>query len=196
MKQDVLELMKQLDKDNIRTQMVLQCSPLFTGLKVSNLLIVPGEDEADLSEILEGTGIEYAALTELKDRTIFFLYRRERLCRWLEKEENRSFLEDYGFRDCTLDDILHIVSVRYRAYSAGHGAFPHEIGILLGYPVQDVKGFVVNDGRNYLCSGYWKVYGNLSEARKTFRKYELAKETLLRRILEGISIRNIIASCG
>ncbi len=196
MKQDVLELMKQLDKDNIRTQMVLQCSPLFTGVKVSNFLIVPGEDEADLSEILEGTGIEYTALTELKDRTIFFLYRRKSLCRWLDREENQNFLGDYGLRDCTLNDILHIVSVRYRAYTAGHAAFPHEIGILLGYPVQDVKGFVVNDGRNFLCSGYWKVYGNLSEARKTFRKYELAKETLLRRILEGISIRKIIVSCG
>ena len=46
--------------------------------------------------------------------------------------------------------------------------FPHEIGVLLGYPAEDVKGFVVNEGKNYLYSGYWKVYGDLSEAKQLF----------------------------
>ena len=32
--------------------------------------------------------------------------------------------------------------------------FPHEIGIFLGYPLEDVVGFIENQGKNYTCSGY------------------------------------------
>ena len=34
------------------------------------------------------------------------------------------------------------------------GAFPHEIGLLLGYPVEDVLGFIRYQGKNYLYTGY------------------------------------------
>ena len=70
--------------------------------------------------------------------------------------------------------------------------FPHEIGVLLGYPAEDVKGFVVNEGKNYLYSGYWKVYGDLSEAKQLFYKFDRAKEL----VSQGIGIRNVIESCS
>lgn len=41
--------------------------------------------------------------------------------------------------------------------------FPHEMGILLGYPVEDVEGFIINNGKNELYTGYWKVYDNLTK---------------------------------
>lgn len=37
--------------------------------------------------------------------------------------------------------------MRYEAYVQKGKAFPHEIGVLLGYPAEDVKGFVVNEGK-------------------------------------------------
>ena len=40
MRQEVFEIVQKMDKDNIRTQMALQCAPLITGLKVANLLII------------------------------------------------------------------------------------------------------------------------------------------------------------
>ena len=62
--------------------------------------------------------------------------------------------------------------------------FPHEIGLLLGYPFEDVIGFIENEGRNYLYSGYWKVYKNKEEKCKLFNlynqtrlKYLVAKES-------------------
>ena len=196
MGRDVIEYMQKLDMKDITAQMALQCAPLFTGLKVSNLLIIPAKKGDPVREALEGTEICVRKLTEFKGRITYILFQRGALEAWISREDNRQFLAENGYEGCSLDSILNKIEGRYCAYVRENKSFPHEIGILLGYPVQDVKGFVVNDGRNYLCSGYWKVYGNLSEARKTFRKYELAKETLLRRILEGISIRNIIASCG
>ena len=147
MRQEVFEIVQKMDKDNIRTQMALQCAPLITGLKVANLLIIPSKNE----EFVGGK---------------------------------------------VLSDILRAVQIRYEAYVQKGKDFPHEIGVLLGYPAEDVKGFVVNEGKNYLYSGYWKVYGDLSEAKQLFYKFDRAKEALIELVSQGIGIRNVIESCS
>ena len=55
MRQEVFEIVQKMDKDNIRTQMALQCAPLITGLKVANLLIIPSKNEKYVGAILDGT---------------------------------------------------------------------------------------------------------------------------------------------
>lgn len=49
--------------------------------------------------------------------------------------------------------------------------FPHEIGIFLGYPLEDVKGFIENSGRHFKICGQWKVYSDTKRAEKLFAKY-------------------------
>lgn len=46
MSQEVFELVQGMDLKSIETQIALQCAPLISGLKVSNLLIISAEDEA------------------------------------------------------------------------------------------------------------------------------------------------------
>ena len=50
-------------------------------------------------------------------------------------------------------------------------AFPHEIGVFLGYPLQDVIGFIENKGMNSKYTGLWKVYGDRDESMKMFAKF-------------------------
>ena len=169
MRQEVFEIVQKMDKDNIRTQMALQCAPLITGLKVANLLIIPSKNEE---------------------------YREASLTVWLTKAENRVLLRETGYNGKVLSDILRAVQIRYEAYVQKGKDFPHEIGVLLGYPAEDVKGFVVNEGKNYLYSGYWKVYGDLSEAKQLFYKFDRAKEALIELVSQGIGIRNVIESCS
>ena len=75
--------------------------------------------------------------------------------------------------------------------SAG-GRFPHEMGLLLGYPAEDVKGFVENEGKNFLYSGYWKVYADVEEKRRLFQKFENAKETVIQLLSYGVGIQDIL----
>ena len=51
------------------------------------------------------------------------------------------------------------------------GDFPHEVGLFLGYPVEDVIGFIENKGKNCLCCGCWKCYSNACAAQKAFDKF-------------------------
>lgn len=50
--------------------------------------------------------------------------------------------------------------------------FPHEIGLFLGYPIEDVKGFIENKAECAKCVGCWKVYGDEEKAQKAFDKYK------------------------
>ena len=70
--------------------------------------------------------------------------------------------------------------------------FPHEIGLLLGYPIEDVEGFIANKGKNYLYAGYWKVYENVEEKKLLFEAYESAKDGVLLLVANGYEIKSII----
>lgn len=78
MRQEVFEIVQKMDKDNIRTQMALQCAPLITGLKVANLLIIPSKNEKYVGAILDGTDISYIRLAKSECKTTFFSVQRRK----------------------------------------------------------------------------------------------------------------------
>ena len=70
-----------------------------------------------------------------------------------------------GYTSFQLKDVLNTLRIHLSKED-----FPHEIGIFLGYPLEDVIGFIENKGKNPKCSGCWKVYCNPQEAEKMFCK--------------------------
>ena len=54
--------------------------------------------------------------------------------------------------------------------------FPHEVGLFLGYPPEDVKGFIDHRANDFKCAGLWKVYGDEEKARSLFEKYRKCTE--------------------
>jgi hypothetical protein len=72
--------------------------------------------------------------------------------------------------------LIPTLTGRYASYCAGFGSeFPHEIGIFLGYPPEDVAAFIENDGKNYACRTHWKVYFEPDAARAICAKIDRAK---------------------
>ena len=61
----------------------------------------------------------------------------------MEREDVSEVLREEGYVEIQLGRILSIFQMRYRAYMNGSKIFPHEMGLLLGYPVEDVTGFMV-----------------------------------------------------
>ena len=56
------------------------------------------------------------------------------------------------------------------------GEFPHEMGLFLSYPPEDVKGFIDHCASGFKCAGLWKVYGDEEKARSLFAKYKKCTE--------------------
>lgn len=192
MSQEIYEIVKGMDLENIETQLALQCAPLITGLKVSNLLIIPKGNEEVVKRILNRTGISFYRLIQTRTKTTFLLFRRNELEEFLSDENVRNVLMKAGYKSLQIGKILRTFSLRYEAYMQGDKSFPHEMGLLLGYPVEDVVGFVENNGKNFLYSGYWKVYENQKAKVKLFDKFKVAEETLIHLLSNGLSMSDII----
>lgn len=99
--------------------------------------------------------------------------------------KSRKLLESFGYDSrMTLEQQLERLSGRISASED----FPHEIGLFLGYPVDDVTGFIQNKGRNYLLCGYWKVYSDENRARRIFSNYDKCRNYLCNKLAQGESI--------
>ena len=192
MSQEIYEIVKGMDLENIETQLALQCAPLITGLKVSNLLIISKGNEEVVKRILNRTGISYYRLIQTRTKTTFLLFRRNELEEFLSDENVKNVFIRAGSKSLQIGKILRTFSLRYEAYMQGDKCFPHEMGLLLGYPVEDVVGFVENNGKNFLYSGYWKVYENQKAKVKLFDKFKVAEETLIHLLSNGLSMSDII----
>lgn len=81
---------------------------------------------------------------------------------------------------------LCIRNLRIRINS--NKTFPHEIGLFLGYPVEDVKGFIENKGENCVKCGAWKVYCNPEEKMHFFCKMKRCTEAYMRFFNNGMEI--------
>ena len=192
MSQEVFELVQGMDLKSIETQIALQCAPLISGLKVSNLLIISAEDEALVRVILRRSGISFFRLLRTGEKVTFLLFRKNPLEAYLKQQEVETMLVEAGYAELSLGNILSTFQKRYAHYMSAGGRFPHEMGLLLGYPAEDVKGFVENEGKNFLYSGYWKVYADVDEKRRLFQKFENAKETVIQLLSYGVAIQDIL----
>ena len=69
--------------------------------------------------------------------------------------------------------------------------FPHEIGLFLGYPPEDVYGFIENKADGFKCVGCWKVYGDARAAQKTFARYKKCSDIYAVQYANGRSIERL-----
>ena len=72
--------------------------------------------------------------------------------------------------------------------------YPHEIGIFLGYPLEDVVGFIENRGWNYTCCGYWKAYGDPAAAQKCFDRYRKCTAVYKDRYARGVPLIELVVA--
>ena len=194
MSKEVFQLVGEMDREDLQTQLALQCAPLLMGIKMSNLLIVPNRNVLDVYELFKDTCISVEMIYMSEQKTMFLLYRREELDIYLKSATTKEVMELFGYRGMTPVEIRRELIRRYEKYAEGNGMFPHEMGVLLGYPTEDVLGFIENQGKNYLYAGYWKVYGNLEDTLKTFEAYDQARDYVIGMTGNGNEIRDILAA--
>ena len=69
--------------------------------------------------------------------------------------------------------------------------FPHEIGLFLSYPPEDVRGFIENRAGGFKCVGCWKVYGDAAAARALFGKYSHCTRVYCDRYARGVPLERL-----
>ena len=125
-------------------------APTLAGMKTGNLFPcffsspqALAEELRAMNRVLVPRGLRLVPLRREKGRALLYLFRPAALSRDLAQEEVRRLLRQAGYRD--LGQGACLAELR-RRLGAG-GDFPHEIGLFLGYPPEDVAGFVRHRGR-------------------------------------------------
>ncbi|HEY8390462.1 MAG TPA: DUF3793 family protein [Clostridia bacterium] len=153
-------------------------APTLRRVKPSSLICLPQELNADNIR-LAAEGLEMMYMYKCKSSHVIFIFNREMLDDIINKKEIKSFLTRYSYpTDCGLDIHLQHLKKRLNEYVQGENVFPHEVGIFLGYPYEDVRDFIQSK-KDCCFSGYWKVFNNPQEALKIMQNYSLAQKQVL-----------------
>lgn len=154
--------------------LVRHCAPTLAGLKAGSLFTCAYDSKNEMTRSLRAMnrrlvpkGLRVLPLRYSGKRALIYLYRPSRLKKDLAHNLAKTLLEAEGY--CSSDCNRCIVRLADKVRSQQD--FPHEIGLFLGYPPEDVSGFIHNKACDHKCVGCWKVYGDPIQAQKTFDKY-------------------------
>lgn len=151
--------------------LVRYCSPTLAGIKTGSIFSCSYASEAalrqtirDLNRRLGPRGLRLLPLRISEKKALIYVYRPASLRRDLSNEAAHRLLSENGYSAGSCENCILQLIRRMRQQES----FPHEIGLFLGYPPEDVEGFMRNNACGCKCVGCWKVYGNEEAARRRF----------------------------
>lgn len=155
--------------------LIENCSPTMAGLKTGSLFSCAYESKSEVEESvrffnlkLVPRGVRMVPVRFENGRVLIYVYRPDRLSRDLNDEVARAILSKKAYPTENAQLCVAELAKRLRNDSA----FPHEIGLFLGYPSSDVDGFIRNKAKGAKLVGTWKVYSNEEAAREKFALFK------------------------
>ncbi|HWR23670.1 MAG TPA: DUF3793 family protein [Feifaniaceae bacterium] len=170
------------------------CAPTLAGLKTGGLFRAQGcvldacKEASFWDRALSSRGVRLKVLHRDRDSALIYAYRPAKLMEDLSHPAVRAFLIGCGYEQPdSMEAALTTLSRRIRAREG----FPHEIGLFLSYPLEDVLGFIRHNGRDFALCGCWKVYGDACSAARCFARYKKCAQIYLRQFELGRSIHQL-----
>ena len=185
------------ERECIEKFLIYNASLVISGAKPSATITIK-KDKENLYDkwikygidFLETIDIQYIDLRECSNALIILIYNEKQLLNYIFRKENKKFLMQLGYSDKNdINNYLYMLKNRYKEFNC-----PHELGIFLGFPLNDVMDFMNCKNKKCLSCGYWLVYNNLKEAKETFSRYDKVKEHTVNYILKGDSSHNVACS--
>lgn len=180
------------DRDCLAAFIAFEAAEVLAGIKPSTLINLPDRPrrcgknlfsiwkEFGQALIMESS-LEGIVLVERPGSLLLLLYDREAMCRLLSKRGVKAMLRRAGYEgDVDTDMLLTEFGSRFAS-----GAVPHEIGIILGYPLKDVAGFMGLSRREFSCQGPWRIYGNPSESLMLAESHRQCRCRMAGRLISG-----------
>ena len=174
----------------IEETVVRMAAPTLAGIKTGSLFPCPYEDRSGLlsemrrlNGLLSARGLCLIPLRWTDSTALLYLFRISDLKKDLQNSAACELLCQAGYPCESCRDCLRHLLKRFRS----GGEFPHEVGLFLSYPPEDVRGFI-NDRRNFKASCIWKVYGDEVRARALCARYQKCTECYCRLWRSGWSL--------
>lgn len=177
-----------INEECMEKKLIEHCALTLAGIKSASLFRYLYKREGGarkeikrINQLLNCKGVYIDSLMWKEDSVLIYVYRPVVLERELKNPGVFELLKKYGYESCDLASCLECLKFRMPHSSC----FPHEIGIFLGYPLEDVYGFIVNRGKNCKSCGMWKVYCNKEEKDRLFQRFQKCKDVYQQLFCKG-----------
>jgi hypothetical protein len=185
------------NKEYIETFLVYNLSLVIAGIKPA-VTITMNKDNLKLytnwkefgGKFLKNINMKFINLREKYNSIIIMIYDGFILKEQLSVKHTMEFLLNIGYpSNACINDYVNTLKLRYEKYHC-----PHELGLFLGIPFEDVKDFMECTTKQCLLCGYWKVYNDTSKAKMIFESYDKIKEFTKNDMLKGKSSHTLALS--
>jgi hypothetical protein len=174
--------------------LVKQCSPTLANKKTGSLFRVKYATKDDMicdlrkcNQKFLKKGLRFLPLNYDNHSALIYAYRPARLRADFKRPQVQTILRTLGYKNFDYAHCLQELKERLKVSD-----FPHEIGLFLGYPVNDVAGFIDHHGRDYKAIGLWKAYDNVDLAANLFTEYKRITDLFSKAIRQGFTLNSLI----
>ena len=177
-----------MPKQRFESLLANYCAPALKQYKYANMFHLPKDDDSIRSFIKQynqqfnSKGIFFILIEQETQYTIYVY--NSKLKDYISSNAVQNFLKSYQYPN-TFELCIQELKKRLNTKN-----YPHEIGVFLGYPLDDVIGFI--EHKPYYLVGDWKVYQNVNEAKKQFDLFRQTKEKMLNQIHNGYELCEIL----
>ena len=169
------------------------CAPTLAAIKTGSLFNCTFDSRKEMTDSLRtinrcliSKGVCVLPLRYRDGKALIYLYRPAMLEKDLSDPVAAGILKENGYPSDNCSRRIAWLIRRLRESDT----FPHEIGLFLGYPAVDVRGFIRHG--ECKCSGLWKVYESDEEqARRIFARCRHCTKAYLQRRQEGWSLSRL-----
>ena len=176
-------------------QMMIQYSaPTLCDIKPGNLFSIKNVYFSNsLFRKWENEFCSHGLSTAVVDRSqktkLVLVYNRTWVHKILSDKSVQSYLDGKGYKiELGTPKIIRSLLSRIKQGTN----FPHEIGVILGYPVEDVIAFEKFQGQQCKYCGYWKSYSDVEKARQCQCRYKCCSGMCKKMFDAGYSVHQII----
>ncbi len=177
--------------------LIKTCSPTLAGLKTGSIFNLRFATVAEVfdtvrrwNRLLCSKGLRFLPLRYTNQTALIYVYRPSALKNDLSRLSACRLLIERGYCTESCDMCVSRLFKRLRE----EREFPHEIGLFLGYPPEDVRGFIENNAGGYKVIGCWKVYGDEEAAEKYFNKCKKCTDVYCKQYADGKPIEKLAVS--
>ena len=174
------------------------CSPTLAGIKPASLVSCDRTLYPDLPQRLQAyreafsaREIRFEIVCACSARFLLLVYNQPQLERRMADPQVQHILRRFEYPVGRPLDVL-LRNLKRRIAMCDN--FPHEIGLFLGYPIEDVVGFIRYAGKGCKLSGLWKVYGDAEAASRMFDRLSRVCHAVTKRVDEGETLFQVFAA--
>jgi hypothetical protein len=164
---------------------------VISGAKPANMVRIPNQKlpcgrrmyrlwQKFGPDLLNDLPVSVRTMKTEKDSALLLIYRSDLLERRLSGKTMQTFLLRHGYpQPLTLEKTLHHLQ---ESFSLG---VPHEVGMFLGYPIKDVKGFMRYGAKFSHGRGLWRIYGPPARSLRLNSFYRSKRQEVIAKLAAG-----------